>query len=150
VATSAASTSPLSCADDPCEQDIAAGEDPVARLCSQQRIQSVFAKTRGLNRKAHPRAVGTLALQTEVRRDEREPSRALTPSLPRTAAPPPEATTTQPATCCTAITAPPRITGSSPLLARRCPARHNHRLSLSLTESISHDSREQDVPYRDA
>jgi putative transposase len=31
---------------------IAAGENRVARLCSQQRIWSVFAKKRGLSRKA--------------------------------------------------------------------------------------------------
>lgn len=33
---------------------IAAGENRVARLCSQQRIWSAFAKKRGLNRKAGP------------------------------------------------------------------------------------------------
>lgn len=33
---------------------IAAGENKVARLCSQQRIWSVFSKKRGLNRKAGP------------------------------------------------------------------------------------------------
>ena len=33
---------------------IAAGENRVARLCSQQRIWSVFAKKRGLSRKAGP------------------------------------------------------------------------------------------------
>jgi putative transposase len=33
---------------------ITAGENRVARLCSQQRIWSVFAKKRGLNRKAGP------------------------------------------------------------------------------------------------
>ncbi|PKV76676.1 transposase InsO family protein [Nocardia fluminea] len=33
---------------------IRAGENRVARLCSQQRIWSVFAKKRGLNRKAGP------------------------------------------------------------------------------------------------
>src|SRR3954471_17683144 len=36
------------------EQGIAAGENRVARLCSQQWIWSVFAKKRGLNRKAGP------------------------------------------------------------------------------------------------
>jgi len=33
---------------------ITAGENKVARLCSQQRIWSVFSKKRGLNRKAGP------------------------------------------------------------------------------------------------
>jgi putative transposase len=41
-------------ADELREQGIAAGENRVARLCSQQRIWSVFAKKRGLNRKAGP------------------------------------------------------------------------------------------------
>jgi putative transposase len=36
------------------ERGLAAGENRVARLCSQQRIWSVFAKKRGLNRKAGP------------------------------------------------------------------------------------------------
>jgi transposase InsO family protein len=33
---------------------LTAGENRVARLCSQQRIWSVFAKRPGLNRKAGP------------------------------------------------------------------------------------------------
>lgn len=33
---------------------ITAGENRVARLCSQERIRSVFAKKRGLNRKSGP------------------------------------------------------------------------------------------------
>jgi putative transposase len=33
---------------------ITAGENKVARLCSQQRIWSAFAKKRGLGRKAGP------------------------------------------------------------------------------------------------
>ncbi|MCU1699834.1 MAG: transposase [Mycobacterium sp.] len=33
---------------------IIAGENRVARLCSQERIWSIFAKKRGLNRKAGP------------------------------------------------------------------------------------------------
>jgi putative transposase len=41
-------------ADELREQGIPAGENRVARLCSQQRIWSVFAKKRGLNRKAGP------------------------------------------------------------------------------------------------
>jgi transposase InsO family protein len=41
-------------ADELREQGIAAGENRVARLCSQQRIWSVFAKKPGLNRKAGP------------------------------------------------------------------------------------------------
>jgi transposase InsO family protein len=41
-------------ADELRERGIAAGENRVARLCSQQRIWSVFAKKRGLNRKAGP------------------------------------------------------------------------------------------------
>jgi putative transposase len=41
-------------ADELREQGIAAGEDRVARLCSQRRIWSVFAKKPGLNRKAGP------------------------------------------------------------------------------------------------
>ena len=41
-------------ADELREQGIAAGENRVARLCSQQRIWSIFAKKRGLNRKAGP------------------------------------------------------------------------------------------------
>ena len=36
------------------ERGLAAGENRVARLCSQQRIWSIFAKKRGLNRKAGP------------------------------------------------------------------------------------------------
>ncbi len=36
------------------ERGLRAGENRVARLCSQQRIWSVFAKKRGLNRKAGP------------------------------------------------------------------------------------------------
>ena len=36
------------------ERGLAAGENRVARLCSQQRIWSVFAKKRGLTRKAGP------------------------------------------------------------------------------------------------
>ena len=41
-------------ADQLAEQGLAAGENRVARLCSQQQIWSVFAKKRGLNRKAGP------------------------------------------------------------------------------------------------
>src|ERR687883_448294 len=41
-------------ADELREQGISAGENRVARLCSQQRIWSVFAKKPGLNRKAGP------------------------------------------------------------------------------------------------
>jgi transposase InsO family protein len=41
-------------ADELREQGIAAGENRVARLCSQQRIWSAFAKKPGLNRKAGP------------------------------------------------------------------------------------------------
>ena len=41
-------------ADELREQGILAGENRVARLCSQQRIRSVFAKKPGLNRKAGP------------------------------------------------------------------------------------------------
>src|SRR3954465_15136239 len=41
-------------ADELRERGIAVGENRVARLCSQQRIWSVFAKKRGLNRKAGP------------------------------------------------------------------------------------------------
>ena len=41
-------------ADELREQGIAAGENRVARLCSQQRIWSVFSKKPGLNRKAGP------------------------------------------------------------------------------------------------
>jgi hypothetical protein len=33
---------------------ITAGENRVARLCSQQQIWSVFAKKRGLNRRSGP------------------------------------------------------------------------------------------------
>ncbi len=39
-------------ADELPEYGIAAGENRVARLCSQERIWSVFSKKRGLNRKA--------------------------------------------------------------------------------------------------
>ena len=38
---------------------ITAGENRVARLCSQQRIWSVFSKKRGLARKAGPRCLTT-------------------------------------------------------------------------------------------
>ncbi len=41
-------------ADELRERGIAAGENRVARLCSQQRIWSIFAKKPGLNRKAGP------------------------------------------------------------------------------------------------
>ncbi len=41
-------------ADELRERGLAVGENRVARLCSQQRIWSVFAKKRGLNRKAGP------------------------------------------------------------------------------------------------
>ncbi len=41
-------------ADELAEQGLPAGENRVARLCSQQRIWSVHAKKRGLNRKAGP------------------------------------------------------------------------------------------------
>ena len=41
-------------ADELSDHDITAGENRVARLCSQERIWSVFAKKRGLNRKARP------------------------------------------------------------------------------------------------
>ena len=41
-------------ADELREQGIAAGENRVARLCSQQQIWSVFSKKPGLNRKAGP------------------------------------------------------------------------------------------------
>ena len=36
---------------------ITAGENRVARLCSQERIWSTFAKKRGLNRRVEPRGV---------------------------------------------------------------------------------------------
>jgi putative transposase len=41
-------------ADELAEAGLAAGRNRVARLCSSQRIWSVFAKKRGLNRKAGP------------------------------------------------------------------------------------------------
>jgi hypothetical protein len=41
-------------ADELRERGVATGENRVARLCSQQRICSVFAKKRGLTRKAGP------------------------------------------------------------------------------------------------
>jgi len=41
-------------ADDPPARGITAGENRVARLCSQQRIWSAFSKRRGLTRKAGP------------------------------------------------------------------------------------------------
>jgi len=41
-------------ADELREQGFAAGENRVARLCSQQRIWSIFSKKRGLDRKAGP------------------------------------------------------------------------------------------------
>ena len=41
-------------ADELAAAGITAGENKVARLCSQQRIWSVFAKRRGLTRKAGP------------------------------------------------------------------------------------------------
>jgi putative transposase len=41
-------------ADELPSRGIIAGENRVARLCSQQRIWSVFAKKRGLNRKSDP------------------------------------------------------------------------------------------------
>ena len=41
-------------ADELLEQGLRVGENRVARLCSEQRIWSVFAKKRGLNRKAGP------------------------------------------------------------------------------------------------
>jgi transposase InsO family protein len=41
-------------ADELCERGIATGENRVARLCSQQRIWSVFAKKPGLTRRSGP------------------------------------------------------------------------------------------------
>jgi hypothetical protein len=41
-------------ADELAARGISAGENRVARLCSQQKIWSVFAKKRGRNRKAGP------------------------------------------------------------------------------------------------
>jgi len=41
-------------ADELAARGLAAGENRVARLCSQQRIWSVFAKKRGLSRKPGP------------------------------------------------------------------------------------------------
>jgi putative transposase len=41
-------------ADELPDRGIVAGENRVARLCSQERIWSIFAKKRGLNRKAGP------------------------------------------------------------------------------------------------
>ena len=41
-------------ADELREQSFTAGENRVARLCSQQRIRSVFAKKPGLNRVSGP------------------------------------------------------------------------------------------------
>ena len=41
-------------ADELRERGLQVGENRVARLCSQQRIWSIFAKKRGLNRKAGP------------------------------------------------------------------------------------------------
>jgi putative transposase len=41
-------------ADELADQGITAGENRVQRLCSSQRIWSVFAKKRGINRKAGP------------------------------------------------------------------------------------------------
>jgi putative transposase len=41
-------------ADELRQRGLPAGENRVARLCSQQRIWSIFAKKRGLNRKAGP------------------------------------------------------------------------------------------------
>jgi len=41
-------------ADELRERGIAAGENRVARLCSQQRLWSIFARKRGLNRKVGP------------------------------------------------------------------------------------------------
>jgi transposase InsO family protein len=50
IRLSATALSPTSCP----HRGIRASEDRVHRLCSQQRIWSVFAKKRGLNRKAGP------------------------------------------------------------------------------------------------
>ena len=41
-------------ADELPSRGIVAGENRVARLCSQERIWSIFAKKRGLNRKSGP------------------------------------------------------------------------------------------------
>jgi transposase InsO family protein len=49
---------------------IIAGENRVARLCSQERIWSIFAKKRGLNRKAGPPVHDDLVDITEHRTDE--------------------------------------------------------------------------------
>ena len=40
-------------------RSILAGEKKVARLCSQERIWSIFAKKRGLNRRPEPRSTTT-------------------------------------------------------------------------------------------
>jgi putative transposase len=50
---------------------IIAGENKVARLCSQERIWSVFAKKRGLNRKAGPPVHDDL-LDRQFRADHRD------------------------------------------------------------------------------
>ena len=59
-------------ADELAIRGITAGENRVARLCSQQRIWSVFAKKRGLSRKAGPPVHDDLASRqfTAARPDE--------------------------------------------------------------------------------
>jgi hypothetical protein len=46
-------------ADELAARGIVAGENKVARLCSQERIWSIFAKKRGLNRRSGPRSTTT-------------------------------------------------------------------------------------------
>lgn len=58
-------------ADELTGRGITAGENRVARLCSQERIWSIFAKKRGLNRRSGPPVHDDL-----VQRPGRQPGRA--------------------------------------------------------------------------
>jgi hypothetical protein len=49
-------------------RSILAGENKVARLCSQERIWSIFAKKRGLNRRPDPRSTTTSSTASSAQR----------------------------------------------------------------------------------
>ena len=67
---------------------ISAGENKVARLCSQQRIWSAFSKKRGLSRKTGPPVHDDLGAETDGVTSSRElgarsPCRGSAPGAPR-------------------------------------------------------------------
>jgi transposase InsO family protein len=79
--------------DELARQGVKAGENRVARLCSQERIWSAFTKKRGLSRKQGPAVHDDLVERTYHRRRRQRGLGRLTPiefektlsSLPKTA-----------------------------------------------------------------